>query len=74
MTRRRRRDRPPDRPPDDPHRSTLRTFLGQALVLACVFAATVGIAELAGATNLGTAFGIGQIAFVVALVVLLLRG
>ena len=54
-------------------RGPLRTFLLQAIFLAAVFAATVGIAELAGATNLGTAFGIGQIAFVIALVAVLLR-
>lgn len=52
----------------------LRRFLGQGLLLAAVFGAAVGIAELAGASNLGTAFGIGQIAFVIALLALLLRG
>ena len=45
----------------------------QIALLAAVFAAATGIAALAGAANLGTAFGIGQIAFVIALVVLLLR-
>jgi len=34
---------------------------------------TVGIAELAGAINLGTSFGIAQIVFAIVLVVLLLR-
>jgi len=34
----------------------------------------VGIAQLAGAANLGVAFGAGQIAFAAALVALLLRG
>lgn len=34
---------------------------------------TTAVAELAGAADLGTALGIGQIAFVLALVVLLLR-
>jgi hypothetical protein len=58
---------------DDATRSALRKFLAQALLLAAVFGATVGIAELAGAANLGTAFGIGQIAFVVALLVVILR-
>ena len=43
-------------------------------VLAAVFAVATGIAEIAGAGNLGTALAVGQIAFVVALVVLLLRG
>jgi hypothetical protein len=52
----------------------LRKFLRQAALLAVVFAAATGIAELAGAANLGTALGFGQIAFVVALVAVLLRG
>ena len=43
-------------------------------LLIAVFAAAVGIAELAGAANLGVAFGVGQVAFAVALVVLLTRG
>jgi hypothetical protein len=38
-----------------------------------VFAAAVGIAELAGAANLGVAFGVGQVAFIVVLVALLVR-
>jgi hypothetical protein len=42
-------------------------------VLLAVFAATTGIAELAGAANLGVALGIGQVAFAVVLVVLLAR-
>jgi hypothetical protein len=46
----------------------------QILVLAGAFAAATGVAELAGAANLGTALGFGQIAFAVALVALLLRG
>jgi hypothetical protein len=37
-----------------------------------VFAAVTGIAEAAGAANLGTALGIGQIGFAIALVALLL--
>jgi hypothetical protein len=44
-----------------------------ALALVAVFAVAVGVAELAGAANLGVAFGFGQIAFAVALVVILLR-
>jgi hypothetical protein len=43
-------------------------------ILAAVFAATVGIAELAGAANLGVAIGLGQVAFALVLVALLLRG
>jgi hypothetical protein len=42
-------------------------------LLAAVFAVTVGIAEIAGAANLGVSFGIGQIAFAIALLVLLIR-
>jgi hypothetical protein len=38
------------------------------------FAAVAVIADLAGAANLGTALGIGQVAFAVALVYVLLRG
>jgi hypothetical protein len=45
----------------------------QAGLLALAFAAGVGIGELLGAANLGVAFGIGQIAFAVVLVLLLLR-
>lgn len=43
-----------------------------ALLLA-VFAAVTGVAELAGAANLGTAMFFGQLAFAIALVALLLR-
>jgi hypothetical protein len=46
---------------------------GQVALLAAVFAAATGIAELAGAANLGVALGVGQIAFALALVALLLR-
>ena len=42
-------------------------------VLALVFAVTVGVAELAGAANLGVSFGIAQLAFTLALAVLLAR-
>lgn len=49
------------------------TFLAQAGLLLAVFAAATGLAELLGAANLGTAMGFGQIAFVIALIVLLLR-
>ena len=45
----------------------------QLLVLVGALAAGTGIAELAGATNLGTALTFGQIAFVIALVAVLLR-
>jgi uncharacterized membrane protein HdeD (DUF308 family) len=45
----------------------------QLAFLAVVFAITVLVAELAGAANLGVALGIGQIAFAIAVVYLLLR-
>jgi hypothetical protein len=45
----------------------------RALIPLAAFAVGVGLAELFGAANLGTAFGIGQIAFVLALVAVLLR-
>lgn len=45
----------------------------QAATLLAVFAATTAIALAAGAANLGTAMGIGQIAFAIALVWLLLK-
>jgi uncharacterized membrane protein (DUF485 family) len=43
------------------------------VVLAAVFTLAVLVAELFGAANLGVAFGVGQIAFALALVYLLLR-
>ena len=43
------------------------------LILAAAFAAGTGIAALAGAINLGTALGVGQLAFAGALVWVLLR-
>ncbi|HKP91384.1 MAG TPA: hypothetical protein VJT75_15575 [Thermoleophilaceae bacterium] len=45
----------------------------QLLVLLAAFAAVTGLAELAGAANLGTAMAFGQMAFVIALVALLWR-
>jgi hypothetical protein len=42
-------------------------------VLAAAFAATTGVAELAGAANLGIALAFGQMAFAIALCWLLLR-
>jgi hypothetical protein len=52
----------------------MKRGLAQALGLLAVFAAATGVAELAGAANLGVAIGVGQIAFAVALVLVLLRG
>ena len=44
----------------------------QLAVVAAAFGVGVGVAEAAGAANLGVAFGIGQIAFAAAVVGLLL--
>ena len=49
-------------------------ILRDVVVLLLAFGAGVGLAELFGAANLGVAFGIGQIVFAIALVVLLTRG
>jgi hypothetical protein len=48
-------------------------MLRDLVILAAVFAAATAAASVLGAANLGTAAGFGQIAFVVALVALLLR-
>jgi hypothetical protein len=45
----------------------------QVVLLVVVFAVVVLVAELAGAANLGVARGVGQIAFAIAVVYLLLR-
>jgi hypothetical protein len=45
----------------------------QAAIALGAFAVATAIAELAGAANLGTAMGFGQIAFVVTVVALLLK-
>jgi hypothetical protein len=45
----------------------------QSALLIAVFAATTALAQLVGAANLGTAMGIGQLAFTAALVALLLK-
>ena len=45
----------------------------RALLPLAAFGLGVGVAELAGAANLGTAFGVGQIAFALALVGVILR-
>jgi hypothetical protein len=42
-------------------------------ILVVAFGAAVGIAELAGAANLGVALGVGQVVFAIVLVVLLTR-
>jgi hypothetical protein len=42
-------------------------------IVVAAFAAGVGIAELFGAKNLGTALGVGQLTFIAALVYVLVR-
>ena len=64
---------PPDDAPD-PGGAPTRRILRDVAILAIVFGAAVGIAELAGAANLGVSFGVGQIAFAIALTLLLTRG
>jgi hypothetical protein len=63
--------------PSEPRSSGPRPshrLLTDTAILTAVFAATVGIAELAGAANLGVAIGVGQVTFALVLVALLLRG
>lgn len=48
-------------------------MLRQLAILAAAFAAGTAVAGALGATNLGTALGIGQITFAAALVWVLLR-
>ena len=45
----------------------------QAAALIALFLAVTGLAELLGAANLGTAAAVGQIAFLLGLVYVLLR-
>ncbi len=49
------------------------SLAAQTLVLVAVFASVTALAQLFGAANLGTALGIGQLAFAATLVYLLLR-
>jgi hypothetical protein len=76
MSRRRARREDPaaggEAPRGEPAPAT-RGLARDLAILVAVFAAVVGIAELAGAANLGVALGVGQVAFAVALVVLLTR-
>jgi hypothetical protein len=51
----------------------LKRILLDILILAAVFGIAVGVAELAGAANLGVSFGVGQLCFALALIVLLTR-
>jgi hypothetical protein len=72
VSRRRRREERPARPPTaeppptPPPRRPRMSLAAQLGILVAVFAVAVLIAELAGAANLGIAFGIGQIAFALA--------
>lgn len=43
-------------------------------IAVAAFALAVGVAELAGAANLGVAFGVGEVVFALVVVVLLSRG
>jgi hypothetical protein len=43
-------------------------------ILIVAFGVAVGVAELAGAANLGVALGVGQVVFAITLVALLTRG
>ena len=52
----------------------MKRLLRDVAILVGVFGATVGIAELAGAANLGVALGVGQVVFAIVLVALLTRG
>ena len=54
--------------------AALMRLAGQIAIVLGAFAAGTLVAELAGAENLGTAMAFGQIAFVLALVAVLLRG
>jgi hypothetical protein len=79
-----RRKRPPARTPEPGGGEQTPSARGGAdagrriavdvAILVAVFAVTAAIAELAGAANLGVALGVGQVAFAIALVVLLIRG
>jgi len=48
-------------------------FLAQAGILVAVFAVVSLIADLVGAANLGVALGVGQIAFAIALVAVIVK-
>jgi hypothetical protein len=73
--RRERRERPPQRDPGtatsrrEPERPASQrarmSLAAQLSLLVAVFLGTTLIAELAGAANLGVAIGVGQIAFAI---------
>jgi hypothetical protein len=66
--------RQPPRGDGAPGRRPARiSFVAQAGILVAVFAVVSLIADLAGAANLGVALGIGQIAFAIALVAVIVK-
>jgi len=79
VSRRRRRAETPAEPPAESGRPTEagrpagRAILLDIVILAAVFGIAVGVAELAGAANLGVSFGVGQLCFALALIVVLTR-
>jgi hypothetical protein len=48
-------------------------MLGKLVIVIAAFAVGVGVAELFGAKNLGTALGVGQLTFAAALVYVIVR-
>jgi hypothetical protein len=48
-------------------------MLGKLVIVIAAFAIGVGVAELFGAKNLGTALGVGQFTFAAALVYVIVR-
>ena len=54
-------------------RRVSRPLLAKVLIVLTAFAIGVGLAGLFGAKNLGTALGVGQLTFAVALVYVLIR-
>ena len=54
-------------------RSRVPSLLGKTAIVLAAFGVGVGLAELFGAKNLGTALGVGQLTFVAALLYVLIR-
>jgi hypothetical protein len=52
----------------------VRGLLRDLALVALAFALGVGVAEIAGAANLGVALGVGQVVFALALIAVLTRG
>jgi hypothetical protein len=72
-----RRERRAERRSDQPQDTSARpqrggSLAGQIGLLVVVFAVATLIAELAGAANLGVALGVGQIAFAITVVALMI--